>query len=87
MQAELRQGRPHRIQAGGSLGGKKIALRGGGGMARKPICPTPPSSSLVAVPGRGFGLALPYLPCPGGGGGVRPQHTWLKIIPTSHCSF
>ena len=63
-----------------ALGGKKIALRGG--MARKPICPTPPSPSLVAVPGGGFGLGLPYLPCQGGGG-VRPQHTWLKMIPTS----
>ena len=52
------------------------------GMARRPICPTPPPS-LGAVPGGGFGLALPYLPCPGGGGGVRPQHTWLKMIPTS----
>ena len=41
---------------------------GGGGMARKPICPTPPSPSLVAVPGGGFGLRLPYLPCRGGGG-------------------
>ena len=40
----------------------------GGGMARKPICPTPPSPSLVAVPGGGFGLGLPYLPCRGGGG-------------------
>ena len=53
-------------------GGKKIALRGGG-MARKPICPTPPSPSLVAVTGGGFGLALPYLPCPGGGGGSDPN--------------
>ena len=50
-------------------------------MARKPICPTPPSPSLVAVPGGGFGLGLPFLPCRGGGG-VRPQHTWLKMIPT-----
>ena len=49
-------------------GGNKIALRGGGGGARKPICPTPPSPSLVAVPGGAFGLALPYLPCQGGGG-------------------
>ena len=40
---------------------------GGGGMARKPICPTPPSPSLVAVPGGGFGPGLPYLPCRGGG--------------------
>ena len=34
-------------------------------MARKPICPTPPSPSLVAMPGGGFGLGLPYLPCQG----------------------
>ena len=53
---------------------------GGGGMARKPICPTPLSPSLVAVPGGGFGLGLPYLPCRGGGG--EPRHTWLKMIPT-----
>ena len=46
----------------------------GGEMARKPICPTPPSLSLVAVPGGGFGLALPYLPCPGGGGGPTPTY-------------
>ena len=57
------------------LGGKKIALRGRGGMARKPICPTPPPSpSLVAVPGGGFGLALPYLLCRGGGGGPTPTY-------------
>ena len=37
----------------------------GGGMARKPISPTPPSPSLVAVPGGGFGLGLPFLPCRG----------------------
>ena len=43
-------------------------------MARKPICPTPPSPSLVAVPGGGFGLGLPYLPCPGGGGGPTPTY-------------
>ena len=63
------------------MAGRKL-LCGGGGGARKPICPTPPSPSLVAVPGGGFGLALPYLPCRGGGG-VRPQHTWLKMILTS----
>ena len=43
-------------------------------MARKPICPTPPSPSLVAVPGGGFGLALPHLPCRGGGGGPTPTY-------------
>ena len=44
-------------------------------MARKHICPTPPPSpSLVAVPGGGFGLGLPYLPCRGGGGGATPTY-------------
>ena len=43
-------------------------------MARKPICPTPPCPSLVAVPGGGFGLGLPYLPCRGGGGGPTPTY-------------
>ena len=65
------------------VAGREENCFAGGGMARKPICPTPPSPSLVAVPGGGFGLGLPYLPCRGGGGGVRPQHTWLKMIPTS----
>ena len=61
----------------------------GGGMARKPICPTPPSPSLVAVPGGGSGLGLPYLPCRGGGG---PTPTYMPqndphvplIILTTH---
>ena len=54
----------------------------GGGCHGSPFAqPPPPSPSLVAVPGGGFGLGLPYLPCRGGGG-VRPQHTWLKMIPT-----
>ena len=71
----------------GEMGGKKIALQGG--MARKPICPTPPSPSLVAVPGGGFGLGLPYLPCRGGGGGPTPTymaqndpHVTLIILTT-----
>ena len=72
-----------------SRGGKKIALRGGGGMARQPISATPPPSpSLVAVPGGGFGLGLPYLPCRGGG----PTPTYMPqndphvalIILTTH---
>ena len=54
-------------------------VEGGRGVARKPICPPPPS--LVAVPEGGFGPGLPYLPCRGGGG--RPQHPQLKMSPTS----
>ena len=53
--------------------GRKLLCGGGGGMARKPICPTPPPS-LVAVLGGKFGLALPYLPCRGGGGGPTPTY-------------
>ena len=41
-------------------------------MARKPISPTPPSPSLVAVLGQRCGLGLPYLPC-GEGGGSDPN--------------
>ena len=67
-------------------GGKKIALQGGDGTEAHLPNP-PPSPSLVAMPGGGFGLGLPYLLCPGGGGGVRPQHTWLKMIPTSRYHF
>ena len=52
--------------------GRKLLCEGG--MARKPICPTPPSPSLVAVPGGGFGLGLPFLPCRGGGGGPTPTY-------------
>ena len=52
--------------------GRKLLC--GGGMARKPICPTNPSPSLVAVPGGGFGLGLPSLPCRGGGGGPTPTY-------------
>ena len=54
-------------------GGKKIALqRGDGTEAHLPNRPHSPS--LVAVPGGGFGLALPYLPCRGGGGGATPTY-------------
>ena len=61
-------------------------------MAWKPICPTPPSPSLVAVPGGGCGLALPYLPCREGGGGGGPTPTSMAqndnrvalIILTAH---
>ena len=55
-----------------SLGGKKIALRGGGGWHGSPFAQPPPSPSLVTVPGGGFGLGLPYLSC-GGGGGSDPN--------------
>ena len=34
----------------------------GGGWHGSPFAQTPPPS-LVAVPGGGFGLGLPYLPC------------------------
>ena len=60
---------------------------GGGGMARELICPTPPSPSLVAVPG---GAALPAVPGGGGGGGATPtymaqNHPHLAlIILTTH---
>ena len=66
-----------------------MALRGGGGMARKPICPTPPPS-LVAVPGGGFALGLPYLPCRGGGGlgWVGLGHgSHRRRVPTASVSF
>ena len=51
--------------------GRKLLCRGG--VAWKPISPTPPSPSLVAVPGQRCGLGLPYLPC-GGGGGPTPTY-------------
>ena len=52
-------------------GGKKIALRGAGGMARKPICPTPPSPSLAGVPGGGLGWGCSTYRA--GGGGSTPN--------------
>ena len=66
--------------------GRKLLC--GGGMARKPICPTPPSPSLVAVPGGGFGPGLPFLPCRGGGGSdpnilaQNDPHVALIILTT-----
>ena len=51
-------------------GGKKIAL--GGGVAHKPICPTPPPS-LVAVPGGEGGQGCPTCRAGGGGGGGDPN--------------
>ena len=57
-----------------------------GAVARKPICPTPPPSPWPAMQGWGVwgGGALPAVP---GGGGGRPQHLRLKMIPTSRGSF
>ena len=68
-------------------GGKKIALRGGGDGMEAHL-PNPPRS-LVAVPGGGFGLGLPYLLSRGGGG---PTPTYMTqndphvalIILTTH---
>ena len=68
------------------LAGRKLLCVGG--MARKPICPTPPSPSLVAVPGGRFGLGLPRLPCGGGGGPTltymaqNDPHVTLIILTT-----
>ena len=70
------------------LGGKKIALRGGGG-TRKPIFPTPPPSLLGRRDGGrgGFRAGAPDLPCRGGG--VNPTsmaqndtHVALIILTT-----
>ena len=47
-----------------ALGGKKIALRGGGG-TRKPIFPTPPPSLAAVMGGGGSGQGAPDLPCRG----------------------
>ena len=51
--------------------GRKLLC--GGGMARKPICPTPPLPLLGRLAGRGVwaGAALPAVP--GGGGGSDPN--------------
>ena len=63
-----------------SMGGKKIALRGGDGTEAH--LPNPPLPLLGRRAARGVwaGAALPAVT---GGGGVRPQHTWRKMIPTS----
>ena len=63
----------------------KIALRGGGGWHGDPFAQTPPPPPWSPCREGGFGLGLPYLPCRGGG--VQPQHTCLKMIPTSRGSF
>ena len=62
------------LQFLGDQGGKKIALRGGGGVTQKPIFPTPPPPSLAAVTGGGgFRAGAPDLPCRGEGGGGQPN--------------
>ena len=53
-------------------GGKKIACGGGGDGTEAHLPNYPPS--LVVVPGGGFRLGLPYLPCRGGGGGNPNIH-------------
>ena len=59
---------------------------GGGGMERKPICPTPPSPSLVAVPGGGLGWGCPTCRAGGGGGATymaqNDPHVALIILTT-----
>ena len=61
--------------------GREENLRGGGGDGTEAHLPIPPPL-LGRRAGRGVwaGAALPAVP---GGGGVRPQHTCLKMIPTS----
>ena len=76
------------VSLGRRLGGKKIALRGGGG-TRKPIFPTPPLSLLDRRDRRGgFRAGAPDLPCRGGAG-VNPTsmaqndtHVALIILTT-----
>ena len=54
----------------------------GGGWHGSPFAQPPPLPLLGRRAGRGVwtGAAPPAVP---GGGGVRPQHTLLKMIPTS----
>ena len=63
----------------GTLGGKKIALRGGGGWHGSPFAQPPPPPPWSPCREGGLGWGCPT--CRAGGGGVRPQHTWLKMIP------
>ena len=63
-----------------SLGGKKIALRGGGGDTEAHFS-NPPPPSLATITEGGFKAGAPDLPCRGGGGAT--QHLRLKMIPTS----
>ena len=62
------------------LGGKKIALRGGGWHG-SPFAQPPPPPPWSPCREGGLGWGCPTC-CAGGGGGGRPQHTWLKMIPT-----
>ena len=54
--------------------------RGGGGGARKPICPMP--LSLAAVPGGGSARGVPYLPRRGGGGGASTAQNDPHVAQT-----
>ena len=71
-----------------ALGGKNIALRGGGGVTRKPVFPTPPPPPSAAVTGGGgSGRGRPT--CRARGGGVNPTsmaqndtHIALIILTT-----
>ena len=54
-------------------GGKKIALREGGGMARKPICPTPPPPPWSPCWEGGLGWGCPTCRA-GGEGGPTPTY-------------
>ena len=67
-------------QADSTQGGKKIALRGGGWHGSPFLQPPPPPPWSPCREG-GVGWGCPT--CRAGGGGVRPQHTCLKVIPTS----
>ena len=67
-------------------GGKKIALRGGGGTS--PLAPPPPFPAAVPVGGGGCGAGVPYLLCQGRGGSTltimaqNDAHVALIILTT-----
>ena len=73
-----------------AFGGKKIALRGGGGMAQEPICPNPPPPPPWSPCREGVwaGAALPAVPGGGGGGPIptymaqNDPHVALIILTT-----
>ena len=65
-----------------SSGGKKIALRGGGGDTEAHF-PNPPPSLTAMTGGGGSGRGRPTCRADGEGGGGSTQHLWLKMIPTS----